>query len=151
MKYQLKYKKGNIIKLADEGNFDLLINCCDCFGSFNTDISKEIIKRWPESKIIDQRTKKGDVHKLGSYSIASVMTRSGSSLLIINMYSAYKPSNDFKLIHLEQGLLRLQEIMRANVSMVISDDICKEEDWSDVESSLQKNFTKLDLTIVINK
>lgn len=151
MANQLKYAKGNLINLADEGKFDIIMHGCNCFCSMKAGITLSISERWPESEKIDQKTKKADVHKLGSFSVANVKTKIGTDLMVLNAYTQYKPGADFKLIHLEQALLRLQEIYETDLRIGIPMIGCGigGGNWEEVEKSLKENFNKLDLTVVL--
>lgn len=82
--------KGNLIDLADEGRFDVIVHGCNCFHTMGAGIAKEISTRYPQALAADKElTKKGDKSKLGGYTYASVTSPSGHKFIIINAYTQY--------------------------------------------------------------
>jgi len=78
--------KGSVIDLAamtDE--FDLLLHGCNCFNTMGSGVAKAIADKWPGVVEADNRTDKGDVYKLGSYT--TYVTDTG--LIIVNAYTQY--------------------------------------------------------------
>ena len=84
----MKIIQGDLIKLAKEGKFDLIIHGCNCFCNMGAGIAKIIKSEFPEAYKVDQNTKKGDKDKLGNYSFAEVIIN-GKKLTIINAYTQY--------------------------------------------------------------
>ncbi len=80
--------KGDLIKLAIEGEFDLIIHGCNCFCTMGAGIAKTIKQTFPEAYKADLATEKGDKSKLGTISWAKSKTTSGE-LIIVNAYSQF--------------------------------------------------------------
>lgn len=80
--------KGDLIKLAIEGKFDLIIHGCNCFCTMGAGIAKTIKQKFPEAYKADLETEKGDKSKLGKISWAQSKTESGE-LIIINGYTQF--------------------------------------------------------------
>lgn len=78
--------KGDLILLAKQGMFDVIVHGCDCYGDMGGGIAKSIRKHFPEAYAADQNTEKGNVNKLGSYSSALVGSRE-QALTIVNAYT----------------------------------------------------------------
>ena len=76
--------EGNLIELAKDGKFDVIIHGCNCFNVMGAGIAKQIKNSFPEAYQADLETKKGDDKKLGTYTSANV-----NNLTIVNAYTQY--------------------------------------------------------------
>lgn len=79
---------GDLIALAIEGRFDVIVHGCNCFCSMGNGIAKPIKHTFPEAFEADCNTKKGDRSKLGGYSWVTV-NRNGHDITIINAYTQF--------------------------------------------------------------
>lgn len=115
----MNHIKGNLIDLAEEGKFDLIIHGCNCFCKMGRGIAAEIKKRYPEAYIQDQDTKYGDKSKLGGFSWVKVVSNKASihpwnrphgkrnyfhRFLIINAYTQYHYGG--KKVHCDYNALK---------------------------------------------
>lgn len=80
--------KGDLIKLALNGDFDVIVHGCNCFCAMGKGIALTIKKVFPEAFQADLKTIKGDKQKLGHYSSA-IVQRNGHQITIINAYTQY--------------------------------------------------------------
>lgn len=87
----MKIVKGDLIKLALEGKFDVIVHGCNCFCTMGAGIAKAIRSELPEAYEADCRTEEGSKGKLGTYSHANI-ERNGKEINVINAYTQY----DFK-------------------------------------------------------
>ena len=83
----LKHTKGNLITLAEQGEFDVIIHGCNCFNTMGGGIAREIRERYPEAAKADQSTISGNIDKLGSYTAYDT-----GKFLIVNAYTQYDMS-----------------------------------------------------------
>ena len=81
----LKIIKGDLLQLADDGFFDVIIHGCNCFNIMGGGIAKSIKDRYPLAYDIDCRTTRGDKFKLGKYSLANI----NDKFKIVNAYTQY--------------------------------------------------------------
>jgi len=82
--------RGNLITLAEEGIFDVIVHGCNCFHVMGAGIAKEIATRYHEIADIDKYlTKYGDINKLGNYTWKKVTAPNGYTFNIINAYTQY--------------------------------------------------------------
>lgn len=81
--------KGNLITLADEGRFDVIIQQANCFNTMGAGFAYFLKQRWPVVYEVDCQTIRGDKTKLGTYSIADVKTSIDTDLKVVNLYSQY--------------------------------------------------------------
>lgn len=93
----MKCIKGDLIHLAKEGHFDVIIHGCNCFCTMGAGIARQIRTHFPQAWEADLATASGDRSKLGSYSKACVNTPSGR-LYVINAYTQYHYSGDGVLV-----------------------------------------------------
>lgn len=89
--------KGDIIKLAKAGEFDILVHGCNCFCNMGAGLALQIRKEFPEAYMADLETIQGDRTKLGTYSKADILidqTFKNRYLTIINAYTQFRYGTD---------------------------------------------------------
>jgi len=82
----MKTIKGNLITLAKQKQFDVILHGCNCFCNFGAGIALTIKNEFPKAYRADCKTIKGDKSKLGSYSLANIDKH---ELTIVNCYTQY--------------------------------------------------------------
>lgn len=85
----IKVIKGDLIKLAKQGNFDMIAHGANCFLTFGAGIARQIKVELPQAYEADKKTLKGDKNKLGSYSNAIISTDNNHQLNVVNCYTQY--------------------------------------------------------------
>ena len=80
----MKTVKGDLLALAKEGKFDIIVQGCNCHNVMGSGIARQIREEFPDAWMADQQTLKGDKNKLGHYTIGM-----GGRLVIINAYTQY--------------------------------------------------------------
>lgn len=83
----LKHTKGNLLDLAEAGNFDIIVQGCNCFNTMGGGIAREIRERYSVAALVDSETEKGDYLKLGNWTTAFT-----GKFLIVNAYTQYNMS-----------------------------------------------------------
>jgi O-acetyl-ADP-ribose deacetylase (regulator of RNase III) len=84
----MKIVKGDLIKLALEGEFDVIIHGCNCQCAMGAGIAKTIKSTFPEAHKADCETIKGDKDKMGTISFATV-DRNSNNITIVNGYTQF--------------------------------------------------------------
>lgn len=84
----LKIVKGNLLDMADEGDFDIIVHGCNCFHKMGGGIARQIAKRWPEVYKADLQTEYASQEKLGTWS--SYLLDNGT--VIVNGYTQFEIS-----------------------------------------------------------
>ena len=87
--YIMRTIKGDLVKLAAKGDFNVIVHGCNCFNTMGGGIAAQIAKRFPEAARVDQLTALGARDKLGSASIAMVRGDYEDALMIVNAYTQY--------------------------------------------------------------
>jgi O-acetyl-ADP-ribose deacetylase (regulator of RNase III) len=83
----MKVIKGDLIEMALDGEFDVIIHGCNCFGKFGAGIAKQIAAEWPV--VIGADAKAGGADKLGTYSACRVGDKHGGWLCVVNAYTQF--------------------------------------------------------------
>ena len=99
----MKTVKGDLVKLALDGEFDVIIHGCNCHHIMGAGIALEIKNTFPEAWKADLATINGDNLKLGTISQSTTLEDSGKLLTIVNAYTQYgvggnKPFNPEALV-----------------------------------------------------
>lgn len=90
----LIHKKGNLLDMADNGDFDIIIQGCNCFNAMGAGLAPQIAKRYPMAEDVDNATVKGTITKLGNWTMAynTHDTNHPVQFRIINAYTQYLTS-----------------------------------------------------------
>lgn len=88
--------KSDYIELIKTSHDKIFVHGCNCFNVKGSGLAKSIFDSFPEAYEADNKTKKGDRKKLGTYSSAKV-ERNGNSSIIINAYTQYRYGRDNSL------------------------------------------------------
>lgn len=89
-----KTVEGDLIEMAKDGQFDVIIHGCNCHHIMGGGIARTIAQEFPNAPKIDRGTSYGDYLKLGTISIASYERADGTTLIIINGYTQFGVSAD---------------------------------------------------------
>ena len=84
----MKVVEGDLLKLAAEGHFDVIVHGCNCFCRMGAGIAAVIRQRFPEAFEADLATDAGDRGKLGT--ITTATTPAG--LTVVNAYTQFDTS-----------------------------------------------------------
>lgn len=84
----MKTIRGDLLKLALEGEFEVIVHGCNCLCTMGAGIAKFVKATFPEAYEADLETGKGDRSKMGTYSSATV-NRNGHEITIVNAYTQY--------------------------------------------------------------
>jgi len=87
MSYEVE---GNLITMALNGDFDVIIHGCNCFCTMASGIAGQISQRLPAAREADKLTEKGDKSKLGNYSAADCMGDHENHFIVVNAYTQYR-------------------------------------------------------------
>ena len=95
----LKHAKGNLIDMAEQGLFSMIVHGCNCLNTMGSGIARELRERYPEvyeADTIATKTWQNPVAKLGNFSY----TVAGGKIdkhpfVVINAYTQvnFEPRN----------------------------------------------------------
>ena len=80
--------EGDLIALALQGKFDVIVHGCNCFCSMQAGIAKSIQDAFPEAYLADCATASGERAKLGTFSSALVV-RGDYQFTVVNAYTQF--------------------------------------------------------------
>ena len=85
----MKVIKVDLIKMADNSEFDVILHGCNCFCVMGAGIALGVKNKFPEVYKADKATLTGDIDKLGKHSFVTVKNNKGDDLTVFNCYSQY--------------------------------------------------------------
>lgn len=106
----LKYAKGNLLDMAENGDFDVIIQGCNCFNTMGGGIAREIAQRYPHVADVDKETLRGDYMKLGNWTSAAVVAPE-YRFELINAYTQYNMSRGMDVFEYMSFKLILQKML----------------------------------------
>ena len=110
----LKHTKGNLLDLAEAGEFDIVVQGCNCFNTMGGGIAREIRERYPQAAGVDSMTVCGDYTKLGNWTVAPSSNRlEDCKFHIINAYTQYNMSRGTDVFEYVAFELILQKLIYA--------------------------------------
>jgi O-acetyl-ADP-ribose deacetylase (regulator of RNase III) len=110
-KSMLIHKKGNLLDLAEAGEFDIVVQGCNCFNTMGGGIAREIRERYPTVASVDMETVKGDYNKLGTWTECDAGEK--SRFTVINAYTQYNMSKGTDVFEYTAFELILQKLCHA--------------------------------------
>ena len=109
----MKTVKGDLIALAKEGCFDIIVHGCNCFNSMSGGIAYQIGEEFPSAKNVDTHSASGDYNKLGNYSIGIVNSFS-KVFLVVNGYTQFYLGKDARLNAIQMVFEKLNHEFAGN-------------------------------------
>lgn len=109
----LKHTKGNLLDLAEAGEFDVIVQGCNCFNTMGGGIAREIRERYPHVAEVDAETVRGDYNKLGNWTRAVVVEEPKYAFTIINAYTQYNMSQGTDVFEYVAFALILHKLVHA--------------------------------------
>jgi O-acetyl-ADP-ribose deacetylase (regulator of RNase III) len=79
---------GDLLRLALEGRFDVIVHGCNCQCTMGKGIAASIKQQFPEAYAADRATAKGDRGKLGTFSSAEIH-RPPAHFTVVNAYTQF--------------------------------------------------------------
>lgn len=149
----MKTIKGDLIKLAKDGEFDAIIHQCNCFCTMNSGIAKAIRENFPAAYVADKATISGDKDKLGTLSVVMVHVADNKSLWIVNAYGQHRYGRDKR--HTDYDALRScfklvkEEFSGMKMGLPLIGCGTGGGTWDVVEKIIQEELGDEDITLVV--
>ena len=105
----LKHTQGNLLDLAEAGQFDIVVQGCNCFNTMGGGIAREIRERYPIVASVDMETMRGDYTKLGTWTECAVDKE--NNFLVVNAYTQYNMSTGQDVFEYTAFELILQKLL----------------------------------------
>ncbi|MGE0767374.1 MAG: phosphatase [Hyphomicrobiaceae bacterium] len=145
--------RGDIIRLATDGAFDVIAHGCNCFHVMGGGLAAQVSRRFPEACVADRATPYGERAKLGTCSVATVSTPVGR-VDVVNAYTQFQPSGgggidvDYDAVHAAMAWLKAHYAGRRIGLPQIGAGLAG-GDWSRIEAIIAEQLDGEDVTIVI--
>lgn len=108
----LKHAQGNLLDMAENGDFDIVVQGCNCFNTMGGGIAREIRERYPHVAKADKETMRGDYTKLGTWTEGLVYRENDeTNFIIINAYTQYNMSTGADVFEYLAFKLILQKLL----------------------------------------
>jgi len=85
----LKHARGNILDMAEAGEFDVVVQGCNCYNMMGGGIAKEIASRYPQAVEADNATQAGKFDKVGTYTHSVIPRSKNDAWFLVNAYTQY--------------------------------------------------------------
>jgi len=83
----MKVIRGDLLALAMDGTFDVIVHGANCQCTMGAGIARAIKELFPAAYEADSKTTAGDGDKLGTLSWAKVILEGGDALVVVNAYT----------------------------------------------------------------
>jgi len=152
----IKYVKGDLIKLADDGEFDVICHGCNCQGTMGAGIAKQIAKRWPLVAEVDKEFHSRNAHNtfamLGEFSMVNVKTKNNRRLIVCNLYTQhyYGKGVQVDYISIKRVLIQIHETMPLNYRIGLPKIAAGlgGGDWNIIKSIIEEIFSNRNVSVV---
>jgi O-acetyl-ADP-ribose deacetylase (regulator of RNase III) len=95
---KLKFTNGNLLDMAEQGQFDVIVHGCNCFSTMGAGIAKQIADRYPKAALADRMDPRTPGEKLGQFTYVSIASDKTSHHArrfdIVNAYTQYGMSSN---------------------------------------------------------
>lgn len=153
----MKEIKGNLITLAEQGHFDVIIHGCNCFCIMGGGIAKEVRERHPEAYYEDCKTAQGDKGKLGKYSYHFSYGEGDHQFCIVNAYTQYglwggdehTPAVDYDAVRRVFKKIKQNVHPEDRIAYPMIGAGLAGGDWGIISKIIDEEFEGLDHTLVV--
>ncbi|WP_170417022.1 macro domain-containing protein [Ruegeria atlantica] len=144
--------KGDLIQLALDGEFDVIVHGCNCFHAMGAGIARIIAAEFPDALEADKRTEHGDRSKLGSISTAEI-TRGTTKFVVVNAYTQFHWEGPGRLVEYDAISGCFSTIARAFPTSRIGYPMIGAGlaggDWTEISQRIDAALMGMDHTLVI--
>jgi O-acetyl-ADP-ribose deacetylase (regulator of RNase III) len=149
----MKEIEGDLIKLAKEGHFDLIIQGCNCFCRMGSGLAKQVASDIPDAVKSDNLTIPGDINKLGNFTVGIIYDYNNKPISkIFNCYTQYTFDASKKPLDYEALTLCLRKInyickgQKIGVPLIGSG--LAGGDWNIIKKIIEKELNNMEVTVV---
>jgi len=89
----LKYVQGDLIQMAMDSEFEVIVHGCNCFHKMGAGIALAIKNKFPDAYKIDLMTPKGVRYKLGKTS-SEFCPNNKTGIRVVNAYTQFYPGKE---------------------------------------------------------
>lgn len=149
----IRHVRGDLLQLAEDGEFDLIAHGCNCFHMMGAGIAGQIARKYPAAYDADKNTIYGDPKKLGTISFAP--NDANVKFYIANMYTQFhggRCDNEILYPSIRSCFKRLDDFRKDGQSVKIGIPMIGSGiaggNWDDILDIISQEMYYNDLTIV---
>lgn len=141
--------KGDLIKLANNGNFDAIMHGCNCFSTMGAGIALQMKLAYSADKLpLEIQPIAHPILKLGNIDYKQVEIASGEFTLI-NAYTQYQPGPDFNFTAFEVICQKVNLAFKGkHIGLPMIGSGIGGGNWSWIKSVIEHYCTDVKVTIV---
>ena len=147
----MKEVRGNLITMAQNGDFDIIVHGCNCFHTMGGGIALQICKTWPQVYGVDCTTIYGDRKKLGTISSIDI-SNDNSLLTVVNAYTQFRFGRG-KQVSYEAIRDCFRKIKKSyhdrKIGIPMIGAGLAGGDWDIISDIIEKEMTGEDITLVL--
>lgn len=143
--------KGDLLSMARNGEFDIIVHGCNCFCTMGSGIARQVKSMFPEAYRADQCTKSG-ARKVGTFTWAH--TTNALPFIIVNAYTQYSYGGGIDRFEYD-GFRRILKQLRlfapddARIGFPQIGAGLGGGDWERIRSMIREELEGLNVTVVI--
>lgn len=154
--------RGDLLKLAKQGKFDVIAHGCNCFATMGAGIAAAVKKEFPAAFRADKAYRAEAIERLGNFTFGDMTldTRKNVEmqypLLVFNLYSQYMPGpsldEEALILSLRKMAMYLKDEVEDGVELKIGLPLIgcgiAGGDWDEVREFVKKELREFDVTVV---
>jgi len=150
----MKIVYGDLINLAKQGRFDVIVHGCNCFCTMGAGIAKTIKREFPEVYDVDRETGYGVKTKLGGVSYIQI-NHNRNKIIIVNGYIQYYYNGSPPLVQYDALRSVFKKVKRLFSGLIIGYPKIGAGlaggDWNIISKIIDEELEGEDHTLVILK
>lgn len=148
---------GDLIKMAKNGELNVIGHGCNCFATMGAGIAPQVKKAFPQAYQVDQKSNLSAFDRLGSFTVAEALDDSDDGVLVFNLYSQYMPGRDLQIEALTLALRKMAwylvdtyglEGKEYSIGLPLIGCGIAGGDWKEVSKIIKKELAEFDVVIV---
>jgi len=146
----MKTIKGDLIQLAKQGMFDVIVHGCNCFCQMGAGIARQVREQCPNAYLADRNTIPGDKSKLGKLSWGGPEKE---GFICVNAYTQYGYSRnkvDVDYDSVKECFKRIAEqFSDKTIGIPMIGAGLAGGDWNTICAIIEEELEDVDLTLVL--
>lgn len=146
-----KEVQGDLIKMANLGEFDVIAHGCNCFNMQGAGIALAMAKSFRTDELKLEKLKfKGSKEKLGTIDMAKRRSLSGKDLWVVNAYTQYHPGKDLRIEALRKCMQEINKTFPGkHIGLPLIGCGIAGGNWKEVSLIIKEELKDMNVTIVI--
>ena len=141
---------GDLIALAQSGQFDAIAHGCNCFCSMGAGIALQMAKAFNADDFsLEDPIHRGDIDKLGRIECHPIPIGEDESVLVINCYTQFNPGADLDYIALTLCMRKINRCFTGKtIGLPMIGAGIAGGDWEKIEAIIRAELKDCNTVIV---